>query len=100
MFQAKCAVNAIKLLFRCCRPAKSNALVGWQKLHKNYGKLPWSDLFGPAINLARNGFPVTVDLADAIAQENVTVSDPLFAETYAPNGTKLVEGDVGTFSTK
>lgn len=71
------------------------ALSGWQKLHRNYGKLPWSKLFQPAINLARNGFPVTIDLAEAIAQENVTVTDPLFAETYAPNGTKLVEGDTG-----
>lgn len=70
-------------------------LTGWQKLHNNYGKLPWSDLFQPAINLARNGFLVTVDLADAIAQENVTVTDPLFAEVYAPNGTKLVAGDTG-----
>lgn len=67
-------------------------------MHKNYGKLPWSDLFGPAITLARDGFPVTVDLAAAIAQENVTVEDPLFAEAYAPNGTKLVEGDTGMFT--
>lgn len=73
------------------------ALLGWQKLHEEHGKLPWSDLFGPAINLARNGFPVTIDLAEAIRQENVTRQDPLFAETYAPNGTKLVEGDTGSF---
>jgi gamma-glutamyltranspeptidase/glutathione hydrolase len=64
-------------------------------LHQKYGKLPWSELFEPAINLGRNGFPVTIDLAAAIAEENVTISDPLFAEIYAPNGTKLVEGDIG-----
>lgn len=65
----------------------------WQKLHSEYGKLPWSDLFQPAINLARNGFNVNVDLAAAIAGYNVTTLNPLFAESYAPNDTALVEGD-------
>ena len=32
---------------------------GWSKLHAKFGKLPWKDLFGPAIYYARNGFPVT-----------------------------------------
>lgn len=32
---------------------------GWEKLHKRYGRLPWRDLFKPAIYYAENGFPVT-----------------------------------------
>ncbi|MCC6293148.1 MAG: gamma-glutamyltransferase [Bryobacterales bacterium] len=32
---------------------------GWAKLHGKYGKLPWADLFAPAVYYARNGFPVT-----------------------------------------
>ena len=68
-------------------------LRAWEKLHSEYGSLPWADLFQPAINLARNGFRVNPDLAAAIADYNVTQLDPLFAETYAPNGTILVEGD-------
>lgn len=32
---------------------------GWEKLHKKFGKLPWADLFQPAIYYARNGYPVT-----------------------------------------
>src|SRR5438270_6485945 len=30
---------------------------GWSKLHGKFGKLPWKDLFAPAINYAKNGFP-------------------------------------------
>jgi gamma-glutamyltranspeptidase/glutathione hydrolase len=31
---------------------------GWAKLHKRWGKLPWRDLFQPAIFYADHGFPV------------------------------------------
>src|SRR5215831_17817717 len=32
---------------------------GWSKLHKRFGRLPWADIFKPAIYYARNGYPVT-----------------------------------------
>ena len=32
---------------------------GWEALHKKFGKLPWADLFQPAMYYAQNGFPVT-----------------------------------------
>jgi len=32
---------------------------GWADLHAKYGKLPWADLFAPAIYYAEHGFPVT-----------------------------------------
>jgi gamma-glutamyltranspeptidase/glutathione hydrolase len=32
---------------------------GWEKLHKRFGKLPWADLFQPAIYFAEQGYPVT-----------------------------------------
>jgi gamma-glutamyltranspeptidase / glutathione hydrolase len=35
------------------------AVDGWSKLHSKFGKLPWSDLFAPAIYYAEHGFPVT-----------------------------------------
>ncbi|WP_310497010.1 gamma-glutamyltransferase [Sandarakinorhabdus sp.] len=35
--------------------------------HKKYGKLPWADLFAPAIRLADQGFAVTPNMARFIA---------------------------------
>ena len=69
-------------------------LRGWEALHQAHGSWPWKKLFGPAIKLARYGYPVNVDLAAAIVEgASFILADPLWAETYAPNGTLLVEGD-------
>lgn len=35
------------------------AVDGFWKAHQKFGKLPWRDLFQPAIAFARDGFPVT-----------------------------------------
>jgi gamma-glutamyltranspeptidase/glutathione hydrolase len=32
---------------------------GWEALHKKFGRLPWTELFQPAIYYAQNGFPVS-----------------------------------------
>ncbi|KAJ7728322.1 gamma-glutamyltranspeptidase [Mycena metata] len=69
-------------------------LRGWEMLHNRHGKLPWKTLFQPAIKVARNGFPVNVDLASAIVSGTRQFStDPLWSEVYAPNGTLLTLGD-------
>lgn len=34
------------------------AVEGWNKLHGRFGRLPWKELFIPAIFYAQNGFPV------------------------------------------
>ena len=69
-------------------------LRGLDYLHKNYGRLPWSHVFQPAINVARNGFPVTEDLASyekigTAGFDNFLIQDPSFAIDFAPNGTLL-----------
>ncbi|KAJ4480098.1 gamma-glutamyltranspeptidase [Lentinula aciculospora] len=68
-------------------------LRGWEMLHQRHGSLPWEDLFTPAVNFARNGFEVNVDLAAALQGLDFITQDAIWAETYAPNGTVLVEGD-------
>lgn len=35
------------------------AVDGWWQLHQRFGKLPWRDLFAPAIFYAEHGFPLT-----------------------------------------
>ncbi|KZP19744.1 gamma-glutamyltranspeptidase [Athelia psychrophila] len=69
---------------------------GWEMLHKRHGKLPWKRLFEPAIKVAREGFNITVDLAQALTSLNQSfiIANPLWAEVYAPNGTVLQEGEI------
>ena len=35
------------------------AVSAWAELHKRFGKLPFADLFAPAIDYAENGYPVS-----------------------------------------
>ena len=44
-------------------------LAGLKLVHDKYGKLPWAELFQPAIALAREGFPISPRLAAMIAEE-------------------------------
>src|SRR5579884_2772472 len=43
------------------------AVDGWAKMHHRFGRLPWRDLFQPAIAYALNGFPVTEVIHEAWA---------------------------------
>jgi len=42
---------------------------GWEKLHQRFGKLPWADLFQPAIYFADHGYPVTEMIGSAWKME-------------------------------
>lgn len=42
---------------------------GWSNLHKRFGRLPWSELFQPAIYYAEHGFPVTEIISAAWHEE-------------------------------
>ena len=41
------------------------AVAGWAAMHKRFGKLPWKDLFAPAIYYADNGYAVPEIIHDA-----------------------------------
>jgi gamma-glutamyltranspeptidase / glutathione hydrolase len=41
-------------------------VAGLFEFHRSYGKLPWKELFDPAIRLAREGFEINPELASAL----------------------------------
>ncbi|BAE55275.1 unnamed protein product [Aspergillus oryzae RIB40] len=74
---------------------------GLEYLHKKYGSLPWSTIMQPAIQTARQGFPVGRDLVrymnSAVGDgEDFLSKDPTWAIDFAPNGTRLGLGDTIT----
>jgi len=52
--------------------------------HARYGKLPWAELFQPAIGLAQNGFPLSPRLHRLLAWVSASVSerDPAMRSLY------------------
>ncbi|MES2384980.1 MAG: gamma-glutamyltransferase [Pseudomonadota bacterium] len=61
--------------------------------HKQHGKLPWAQLFTPAITLAEGGFKVSARLATLLKTEQHLKKDPTaLAYFYQPNGEPLATG--------
>jgi len=71
------------------------AVDGWFELHGKFGKLPMKELLQPAINYARNGFPVTEVIAEGWALNARSLKDyPNYAATYMPNGRAPKKGEI------
>jgi gamma-glutamyltranspeptidase/glutathione hydrolase len=63
--------------------------------HKKYGKLKWATLFGPAIKLAEQGFPVTQKLAKLLAANPDIAAMPDLKRYFTrPDGTLVKAGDI------
>jgi gamma-glutamyltranspeptidase/glutathione hydrolase len=68
---------------------------GWSELHKKFGKLPFPDLLKPAINYARDGFPVTEVIAYYWNLNSRSLQKfPGFKEIFMPNGKAPAKGEV------
>ncbi len=62
------------------------AVAGWNALHGRFGKLPWGDLFKPAIHYAESGYPVP-ELIHGFWQDVDAISkDPESRRVYLPDG--------------
>ena len=58
--------------------------------HRQHGRLPWAQLFTPAIELADNGFKVSARLATLLKDEKYLKADPTAgAYFYQPDGTPV-----------
>jgi gamma-glutamyltranspeptidase/glutathione hydrolase len=67
-------------------------------VHESHGRLPWKDLFAPAIALAENGFTVNQRLAGSLQGrrgERLRTHGPT-ASYFFPGGQPLKAGDVVT----
>lgn len=68
---------------------------GWFELHKKFGKLPMQEILKPAINYAKDGFPVSEVIAyywksNSKALENYTG----FKEIFMPGGKAPAKGEI------
>ena len=60
--------------------------------HRQYGRLPWAQLFEPAIELAERGFAVSPRLHSAIAGDKYLVQERARAYFHNRDGTPLAAG--------
>ncbi|NRB54040.1 MAG: gamma-glutamyltransferase [Saprospiraceae bacterium] len=68
---------------------------GWFEMHKKFGKLEMKDILHPAIEYARNGFPVSEVIAYEMSTSTARRRNlPGFAETYMPGGSAPRKGQV------
>ncbi len=68
---------------------------GWFELHGRFGRLAVKDILAPAINYARDGFPVTELVAYYWERNAELLKDfPGFAEVFMPGGRTPRKGEV------
>ena len=73
-------------------------VAGWAELSKRFGRLPFADLFGPAIHYARDGFPLSPTIARQWADQAPNLKDqPGFAEAFLPGGMTPKPGSIWRF---
>jgi gamma-glutamyltranspeptidase / glutathione hydrolase len=71
------------------------AVDGWAKLHGRFGKLPWADLFQPAIYYATNGYAVP-EIIQGYWEDAAPglKSDPESTRVYLPSGKSPALGQI------
>jgi gamma-glutamyltranspeptidase/glutathione hydrolase len=68
---------------------------GWFELHDMFGRLPMTDILQPAINYARDGFPVTEVIAYYLHKGTELLKDyPNIKQVYMPGGRAPAKGEI------
>ena len=65
-----------------------------EALHARHGKLPWADLFQPAIRLACDGFEVSPRLASVLARYAARLNGTDAAAVFLPGGQPMAAGTI------
>lgn len=66
-------------------------IAGFEEAHRIGGRLPWRDLFEPAIRMCSEGYRVSSVLAQAIANHEDSIrQDPVLSEIFIDKNTKQV----------
>ncbi len=74
------------------------AVSAWVELSKKYGKLPFADLFEPAIEYAAKGFMVSPTIARLWEKQLPDLkSQPGYAEAFMPKGRAPLPGETFVF---
>uniref|UniRef100_A0A8C7HVP4 Glutathione hydrolase n=1 Tax=Oncorhynchus kisutch TaxID=8019 RepID=A0A8C7HVP4_ONCKI len=67
-------------------------LSGMHQAHQLYGRMPWKDVVTMAADVARSGFNVTHDLAEALAKVKDKNVSEAFRALFLPNGQPPLSG--------
>jgi gamma-glutamyltranspeptidase/glutathione hydrolase len=68
---------------------------GWYEMHDMFGRLPMKDILQPAINYAREGFPVTEVIAYQLDKGTEILKEyPNIKEVYMPGGKAPSKGEI------
>ncbi|XP_031421784.1 glutathione hydrolase 7 isoform X2 [Clupea harengus] len=67
-------------------------LKGMHQAHQLYGRLPWKDVITMAADVARDGFNVTHDFAEALAKVKDQNISQAFRELFLPDGQVPLSG--------
>ncbi len=70
-------------------------IAGLWRLHQRYGKLPWKQVVAPALEAARDGFPVGVLLHGRVtAKKDEIAARPALAEVFLVDGAPVAPGTI------
>jgi gamma-glutamyltranspeptidase/glutathione hydrolase len=68
---------------------------GWFEMHDMFGKISMQEILQPAINYAREGFPVTEVIAFSLHHDLQYIKDyPNVKEVYMPGGSSPRKGEI------
>jgi gamma-glutamyltranspeptidase/glutathione hydrolase len=68
---------------------------GWFEMNEMFGRLPMKDILQPAINYARDGFPVTEVISYYLSKNTELLKDyPNIKEVYMPGGKSPAKGEI------